>query len=383
MKKINMKSPAVWGGLALVVAAIALGLAVPTAPADAASKTTPSDAVPVALVVETITPSQQVWPQSITANGGIAAWQEAVVAAEIGGVRVVSLLVDVGAKVKRGQVLAELDGASLRAQLAQLQASLEQARANLAQAQADAKRTAVLKDSGALSQQQILQSLTGEATAQANVKAAEASLESGQINLRRTKVIAVDDGEIISRNATLGSVVQAGTEMFRLVRQSRVEWRAEVGAEQLGRVRTGSKAIVQLADGENLSGTVRLVGPTLDAATRNALVYVSLPSHSGARPGMYASGQIQLGEASALALPQSAVSMRDGRSQVFVLGELTGDTAIVKKITVRTGRRQGAMVEILDGVGAAAQVANSGVAFLNDGDRVRVVTGAPAVAATK
>lgn len=375
MTSFKLKSPLVWGGLMLVFAALAVGIALATLRTDAkASTSVAADAAPVALVVETVMPRMQVWPQTVTANGGIAAWQEAVVAAEVGGVRVASLLIDVGAKVKLGQVLAELDDATLRAQLAQLQAALAQARASLAQAQADAQRTRVLKDSGALSQQQILQSFTSETTAEANVKAAEASLESVQINLRRTKVVAVDDGEIISRNATLGSVVQAGTEMFRLVRQGRVEWRAEVGAEQLGRIRIGSKATVQLADGKRLAGTVRLVGPTLDAATRNAMVYVSLPGNSGARPGMYASGQIQLGEASAMVLPQSTVSLRDGRSQVFVLGEVSVDTAIVKRITVRTGRRQSAMVEILDGIAGNARVANSGVAFLNDGDRVRIVS---------
>lgn len=372
---LKFKIPVVWAGMTLLVAALAVGMALPTLRADATAATpAAADDTPVALVVETVMPIQQVWSQSVTANGAIAAWQEAVVAAEVGGVRIAKLLIDVGAKVKRGQILAELDGATLRAQLAQLQAALAQARASLAQAQADAQRTLILKDSGALSQQQILQSLTSETTAEANVKAAEASLESVQINLRRTKVVAVDDGEIISRNATLGAVVQAGSEMFRLVRQGRVEWRAEVGAEQLGRIRIGSKATVQLADGKSLAGTVRLVGPTLDAATRNAIVYVSLPGASGARPGMFASGQIELGEASALALPQSAVSLRDGRSQVFVLGEVTGDTATVKRITVRTGRRQGLMVEVLDGISGNATVANSGVAFLNDGDRVRIVS---------
>ena len=381
MKLLKLKAPYVWGALC-VAAVAAAGLALPlahstTTPTDPAAANAPSNA-PVALVVQAVTAQQRQWPLTINANGSIAAWQEAVVAAEVGNVRIAELKADVGERVKRGQTLALLDSATTRAEVAQLQAALAQTKASLAQARADAQRTQVLKDSGALSAQQIEQSLTAEDSAKANVEAARAALDAAQIRLVRTRVVATDDGEIVSRSATLGAVVQSGTEMFRLMRQSRVEWRAELPAEQLDRIKPDAAASVVLPFGKTDTGKVRLVAPTLDASTRTAIVYVTLAAGSSARPGMYANGQIELGNASALTLPQAAVSLRDGRSVVFILVEGHADVTTVRQVTVQTGRHQDGQVEITDGLPAGTRVVQSGVAFLNDADRVRVVAATPA-----
>jgi RND family efflux transporter MFP subunit len=381
MKLFKLKAPYVWGALC-VAAVAAAGLALPlahstTTPTDPAGANAASNA-PVALVVQAVTAQQRQWPLTINANGSIAAWQEAVVAAEVGNVRIAELKADVGERVKRGQTLALLDSATTRAEVAQLQAAVAQTQASLAQARADAQRTRILKDSGALSAQQIEQSLTAEDLAKANVEAARAALDAAQIRLTRTRVVATDDGEIVSRSATLGAVVQSGTEMFRLMRQSRVEWRAELPAEQLNRIKPDAAVSVVLPYGKAGTGKVRLVAPTLDTSTRTAIVYVTLTAGSGARPGMYANGQIELGNAPALALPQAAVSLRDGRSVVFILVEGNADVATVRQVTVQTGRHQDGQVEIIDGLSAGTRVVQSGVAFLNDADRVRIVAATPA-----
>ena len=382
MKLFKLKSPFLWGAIC-VAAAAAAAFTLPvahstTTPADPAAAAAAADNDPVALAVQAVTAQERLWPLTIDANGSMAAWQEAVVAAEVGNVRIAELMVDVGARVKRGQTLAMLDSATTRAEVAQLQAALAQTQASLAQAHADAQRTRVLQDSGALSAQQIEQSLTTEDSAKANVEAARAALEAAQIRLTRTRVVSTDDGEIVSRSATLGAVVQSGAEMFRLMRQSRVEWRAELPAEQLDRIKPGAVVNVVLPHGEASAGKVRLVAPALDSATRTAIVYVTLAAGSGARPGMYASGRIELGNAPALALPQAAVSLRDGRSVVFVLDQGSAEVSKVRQGTVLTGRRQDGQVEILDGLAAGAHVVQSGVAFLNDADRVRIVTATPA-----
>ena len=335
-----------------------------------ASKSSPRPALAVTLVAPVATD----WPRLIEASGGLYAWQEGVIAAETGGMRVVEVAVDVGDKVRRGQVLARLNDSTVKAEVAQQQARVAQIRAALAEALANGERARNVKNKGAMSEQQINQYLIAEEAAKANLAAAEAALEMERIRLDQTRVLAVDDGVISVRSATLGTVVQAGTELFRMVRQGRVEWRAELTAEQLAQIRPGQEARVRLPGGGIVTGKVRIQSPSLDANTRYGLVYVELPTDSPARPGMFAQGEIRIGASQALTLPESAVVLRDGSSFVFEV--LTGDRVAQRK--VETGRRGNGRVEVLSGLDTAARVVESGGAFLNDGDLVRVEPGAVA-----
>lgn len=325
-------------------------------------------AKPAALTVNTIQPEQVVWSQQLNVSGGITPWQEAVVASETGGLRIVNVAVDVGGNVRRGQVLAELARDSVEAVLAQRQADIAKARAALAEAVANADRARKVKGTGAVSEQLINQYLIAEQSATASLAAAEAALKSERIRLDQTRILAPDDGVISSRSATLGSVVQAGTELFRMVRRSRLEWRAEVSAEQLSRVHPGQAAPLRLPDGTQINGTVRMIAPTLDAGTRKAIVYVDIPNDSGARAGMFASGEIHTGSAAATVLPTAALVLRDGHNFVFQVNKQN----IIVQHKVETGRRVGGQVEILTPLPPDAGIVAGGGAFLNDGDTVRV-----------
>jgi HlyD family secretion protein len=186
--------------------------------------------------------------------------------------------------------------------------------------------------------------------------------------------VAPDDGVISSRKATLGMVAQPGTELFRLVRQNRLEWRAELTGAQLARVHIGDDASVRLADGSTATGRVRQVAPVLDENTRIGLAYVELDkgdasSKPPARAGMYGTGTITLGVRSAMTLPADAIVLRDGHEYVFVLGT-DNHVALIK---VGVGRRVGNGVEINDGLSGEERVVAAGAAFLNDSDFVRVV----------
>lgn len=324
-----------------------------------------------ALAVNLVSPRVGDWPWLITASGGLFAWQEGVIAAGTGGLRVTQVAVDVGDEVRLGQVLAILDQETVKADLEQQEARVDQVRAALAEARANGDRARNVKDKGAMSDQQITQYLIAEETAKANLAAATAALEIERIRMDQTQVLAVDDGVISSRGATLGTVVQVGTELFRLIRQGRVEWRAEVTAEQLAQIKPGMEADIRLPGGERVTGRVRMPSPTLDPITRYGLVYVDLPAKSPARPGMFAQGQIRLGVGQAMTLPESALVLRDGSSFVFEVQE----EGRVAERKVETGRRGEGRVEILSGLDATARVVAAGGAFLNDGDRVRVESG--------
>jgi HlyD family secretion protein len=332
-----------------------------------------ANTVASALTISTVIPQQESWPQTVMANGNVTAWQEAVISAEIGGLRINELLVEVGAYVKRGDVLAVLAPETVKADLAENEANLAVAKANLIEATANANRSRNLKDSGALSKQQIDQYLALEQAAIASVEAAEARLKSTRIKMSQTKIVAVDDGVISERKATLGSVVQSGAELFKLVRGNRLEWRAEVVAQHLSQIKSGQAADIRLPNGESVKGTVRIVSPTLDQGSRTALVYVDLPNDSPARAGMYARGNITVSEAMALTVPQSALVIRDGKNYVFAYDKAS-EKAV--QLIVTTGRRQSDRVEIVSGLKPETKVISSGAAFLNDGDHVRLATDA-------
>lgn len=315
---------------------------------------------------------------TLAANGNVAAWQEASIGSESNGLKLAEVRVNVGDVVKKGQVLATFSAESVQADVAQARASLAEARATAADATGTAARARTLQATGAMSQQQINQYQTAEQTAKARVEAAEAVLAAQQVRGRNAQVLAPDDGVISARTATVGSVVNAGTELFRMVRQGRLEWRAEVTSSELGRIAAGTPAVITSAGGAQVSGKVRSVAPTVDPQTRAALVYVDIPNvlqNTGLKAGMFARGDFQLGHTSALTVPQASVVPRDGFNYLLLLQP----DHRVAQLKVETGRRVGDRVEITTPLPADARVVVQGAGFLNDGDLVRVVD-APAAA---
>lgn len=365
---------------ALAAGALALGavlLAVFAATGSrAADDPGPAQAKP-ALTVSTTAPQRSSLPVSVAANGDIAPWQEASVGAEVNGLRLAEVRVNVGDRVRKGQVLAVFAPEAVRADLAQTRAAVAEAEATLAEAQANAERVKGLQASGAMSAQQVNQVLTAERTAAARLEAQRAALQSQQLRLSQTQVLAPDAGLISARMATVGAVVPAGTELFRLIRQGRLEWRAEVSSDDLARVQPGQTVRLVAAGGAEVAGRVRMVAPTVNAGTRNGMVYVDLPAPGAARAGMFARGEFVLGQSIALTLPQEAVLLRDGFSYVFTVGA----DQRVTRVKVQAGRRVGDRVEILGGLDPAARVVAAGAGFLGDGDTVRVVAAPAAPAA--
>jgi RND family efflux transporter MFP subunit len=334
------------------------------------AKTSVAEPVRTALTVTTTTPAKAVMPRNVTASGRVAAWQEAVIGAQTGGLRVAAIHADVGARVKAGDLLAELESDSTAAELRRLEANLASAKASLAQAKSNVERAKIAKRGNAISDQQYEQYTISEQTEQASLDAAAALLDIQRITLAHTRVVAIDDGVITSRTAMLGKVVQSGDELFRMIRKNRLEWQAEVDASELANVRPGQTAQLTLPTGKKIAGRVRIAAPSLSTATGRAVVYVSLPEDSGAQSGMFANGHIEVGMAPAMTLPQSALVLADGYSYVFELG--AGDAVIRRG--VKTGRRLGDRVEIVEGLAENARIVASGSAFLADGDKVTVVT---------
>jgi HlyD family secretion protein len=333
-----------------------------------------SAATKAALTVVATSPTVNSLQQTISANGNVAAWQEAVIGAETQGLRIVDVRAQVGDRVKKGQLLARLAGDTLAADVAATRANIAEAEASMLEANANAERARQLQSTGAISAQQIQQYTTAEATARARSSALKAKLRADEVRAAQTRISAPYDGVISARMATEGAIASPGQELFRLIRAGRLEWRADVAASDLARVVPGMTVRVTPAGGDPVMGKVRMVAPTVDAATRNGLVFVDLPQPGAARAGMFGRGEFEIGATQGLTLPQSAVLLRDGFAYAFRIG---ADNKVTMTKVV-TGRRVGDRIEITSGLDAQARVVASGAGFLSDGDVVRVVAASAA-----
>ena len=341
----------------------------------AATSSTPSTAAPSsttpapkpALTVTVAQSTTNAVPSVLAANGSVAPWQEASVASEVAGLRIVEMMANVGDTVRKGQLLVRLSDSSIQTDIAAQRAAVADAQAQLAEAKTNAERARQLDQTGAISAVQINQYLTAEKTAKARLDAAQARLKSDDLRLSYAKIVAPDDGLISLKSATIGSVVQPGQEMYRMIRKNRLEWRAEVPAAELGKIKPSQKVTVDAGDGLKANGTVRMIAPTIDPATRNAMVFVDIAAGTAIKSGMYAKGSFDLGSSSAVTVPSSALLRRDGFQYVY----LVDAQSRVKQTKVDALAQVGDRIEV-KGIAANVRVVNSGVGFLADGDLVRV-----------
>lgn len=366
--------------LAIGVVPVALVLVGPATVASARDDDPgKSTQVKPALTVNVTAPRQEIWGERIKASGRVLPWQDVVVAAETGGLRVVDVKAEVGDVVRKGQVLAALAPDVVRIEIAKAEARVAQAEAKLEEARLNANRGRTMRTTGALSSQQLDEYRILEQMAQSSLALETAALAQEKLRLAQTTIVAPDNGVVSSRSASLGQVVQAGTELYRLIRQSRLIWLAEVSADQLPAIRLGQRAEVTLPGGIRSGGAVRRISPELDESSLNGLVSITLDDNAAIRSGMYGTGDILIGEQPAVTLPESAIAWRDGKSYLFVLDRSKVPALRVIRHQAVLGRRYNGRVELLSTLPADAEVVESGAAFLSEGDVVRLADAAVAV----
>lgn len=319
--------------------------------------------------VSLVTPKIEMWPDQIEAQGNIMPWQETRIGTEIGGLRLVSVLANVGDVVNKGQVLARLNPAPVEAEFDAANAQLMEAQAALAQAAATLERAKRLVPSGGVSLQELTLYETQKQTAAARLEATRAQVKTQQLRLDSTTLAAPDDGVISSRSAAEGAIVQAGSELFRLIRQGRLMWCAEVKGETLLKLSAGQKVTIKSPLGQEVEGHVRQVSPTIDLTTRNGLVYVDLPLDTNLKAGLYVSGTLAMSKRKALTLPASAVLHEGGGSRVFKVNAQSK----VEAADVHIGRVIDDHEEITYGLDVHTRVIANDVELLKIGDPVIVL----------
>ncbi|MBB5207041.1 efflux RND transporter periplasmic adaptor subunit [Chiayiivirga flava] len=325
-----------------------------------------------AMAVSLVAVQREALARSITASGPVAAWEEVSLGVELSGLRVAEVLVDVGDEVKRGDLLLTLDARTTQSELRQAQAAAKEAEAGTVLAVTALERGRALVERKLLAAADFDQLVAQRVQADARAATARAQLDAARLRLEFTQLRAPHDGVIAKRSIRPGQVVASGAELLTLIRQNRLEWRAELSDTQIGAVAPGVAVALTAPDGADVAGIVRAVSPSLDPASRTATVYADLPQPGALRAGMYVEGRIDLGSSDTLVLPRAAVVRRDGYSYVF--GVDAQGRATRKRIEV--GRLVGERLEVLSGVDEGERVVERGAGFLSDGDRVRVVDGA-------
>ncbi len=309
----------------------------------------------------------RVEPRAITgalsASGDLVPREEAAVAAEVTGFRVLRVAADVGDYVRAGQTLVQLDPALLQAQLAQ-------AEAQAAQAEDQARRVQGLDGQGVLAQEQIAQR-------RFQAQVARANLRDLQTRMRKMSVTAPVSGLVLERTVRPGDLSAGGAQpWFRLARDGQIELSADVSENSLVRIRPGQGATVTLPGGEAVQGRVRFVSPQIDPQTKLGEVRITLPVRSDIRAGGFAQAVFDDVSSSILALPESAIRYDANGASVMVVG---ADNR-VRRVAVQTGQRGSGLVQIVRGPPAGARVVQNAASFLLDGDLVRPVEGGAATA---
>lgn len=351
------------------------------------SSTAPAaDKVASALTVTTAQVRNGTVPRTLMITGSLAAFDELPIGTETEGLAISDVLVEIGDHVKQGQVLVRFNNSVLKAQLQQAQASLHEADANALEARANVQRAEELVKGGWMSHQDYDNRRAVADTMQARVGVAQANVALAEAKLRQAEIHAPADGTISARTARVGAVVSAGgTELFRMIRDDRIELVAELPEADLAMIQPGMPITLHV-DGAadpaaKAEGKVRLVEPTVDVRTRIGHVRIDVARNASTLPGMFVNGSVTLGQAAALVVPEKSVVYQNGEPKVLVID--ANSNAEMRSVTL--GPRDANNIALLTGVTAGERVALRGATYLKSGDHVTVVDAdvpaAPAVAA--
>lgn len=395
-------------GLALLAWALpaSAALAGPAQPPAASAQPSKASLVPTISVVEA---KRREIVESVVVTGTLVPRDEILVTPEIEGYRVTEVLVEEGARVARGQVLARLSRDLIDRQLAQQAALVEKAEAAVPQAQSSIEQAEAAETEARLAFERVQQLLkTGNATAavmegrtaalrqaegkrafarnglriaRADLAQARAVLEELNLRLARTEIRAPEAGIVSRRSARVGLAASASAEpLFRLIARGEIELEGEVIETKLPQLRDNAPAWIDLGDGTRIPGSVRTVYPEVDKATRLGKVRIRLEPDPRLRIGTFARGAVELARTRGVTVPQASVLYGGGkRSSVLVVAD-----DVVEAREVRTGLSDDDDIEIRAGLADGERVVARAGSFLRDGDRVRPVALAvpePAVAA--
>ena len=302
-----------------------------------------------------------------TTVGRIEATASPALAAETSG-RVVRLHVDGGSVVRKGQVLAELDGEPQRLAVASARASVERLEALLANQQRTVKRYQELR-SKAVSESMLEEAIAQESARQAELNDARARLAEAEYRLDRTRIKSPVDAIVERRLISVGDYVSPGTPIVTIVGRDGIRAVLPFPERLSGQLRPGLAVTLEqpARPGKPVTGTVTEVRPMVGTNNRAVEALVDLPGASDWPAGGSVTAQLVLASREGVVVPAASVVRRPAGDVVYVVQD---DKAVERKVTV--GIRTDQVAEILSGLEAGATVVVSGAGFLTDGALVTV-----------
>jgi RND family efflux transporter MFP subunit len=351
--------------LLVVIAAVVMGRSASETKDAKAAAASASGQVPTVTV---IVPGRSQVARTVIASGPLAAKRDQPIGIAGQGGRVTRVLVDAGAWVRAGQVLAVVDRSVQAQQAAQLAAQVEAAKANAALAQSNYERALALQGRGFVSKAEIDSKKATRDAANAQVRVAQAQLAGTRAQIGQLDVIAPASGLILERNVELGQIVSPGSgALFRIAEGGQMEMRAQLSQQDLAAVHVGMPATVTPVGSErSYNGSVWQVAPVIDPQSRLGEVRIAIPYVAAIRPGGFAEAKISSGTTVAPLLPQSAVLSDHKGNYVYIVD---GKNQVERRnIKIGTVDDQG--VTIAEGLSGTEAVVLSAGPFLNPGQKV-------------
>ena len=329
-----------------------------------------------AIKLTVVSPKIQQFNPKLNLHGELVAKDDVAVGSALQGQQISEVLVEVGENVQKGQILALLDNAGVKAKFDQQTAALEAAKQNLnsakaafSEASSALKRAKSLAAKKAISSQELEQASTKEASARANLNSAKAQISQidAQISeakdqLAKASIVAPVSGVVTAKKVQIGALT-SGEALFNIAKDGIVELSADTDARELAQIKVGMSATAQIYGvKEAVNGRVRLVPVSVDTSSRLGKVKISLDGEAKFI-GSYAKAIIDLPEFSALALPAQAISFTDEGAFATLIKD-----GKAQKQKIQTGLRANGLVQVIWGVSEGDEVALKAAALVNDGE---------------
>jgi RND family efflux transporter MFP subunit len=320
-------------------------------------------------VVTVATPGRTTIAGEIVGNGSIAARREMPVGSVGEGGQVVSVLVDAGDWVRKGQSLAVIDRSVQAQQAASLAAQVEVAAADARIAQANLERALRLVERGFISKADVDRLTATRDAARARVQVARAQLGETQARNARLTITAPDAGLVLARAVEAGQVVTGGSAvLFRIAKGGEMEMVTRLSEDDLAKLSVGVRAeVTPVGSPRAFNGQVWQVSPVVDQSDRQGVARIALNYAPGLRPGGFATARITSGSVVAPRLPESAILSDDKGSFVYIVNK----DGRVERRAVRTGLVTASGITIAEGLNGTEQVVLRAGGFLNPGDKVK------------
>jgi len=287
---------------------------------------------------------------------------------------------DIGSRVEKGELLAEIETPEIDQQLSQAIAARAQAAASLDLARSTVARWESLRTKDAVSQQELEEKRSGNVQAAANLAAADANVERLRQLEGFKRIVAPFAGVITRRNVDTGDLIDAGSNggraLFQLAQTDPLRVYVNVPQTYSQLVKPGQKVVVTQAElrGRTFEGEVARTAASIDTTTRTMQIEVALPNRDGVLlPGAYVQVALPLAASQALAIPTNALLFRGEGTRVAIVD--AQGRVLLRPITL--GRNLGESFEVLDGVSAKDRIVLNPPDSLAEGD---VVALAPAAA---